>query len=170
MNISILIRLTALLGAVFILTAAVTSAFSVRISHRIKKPFTRIHHPFAIIGITLIIIHPLLVAWQLKSARILVPNFTSWSSFWSLAGCPALVLLALAILAALLMRRIPRFWRWGHWLIFPFMLMAGIHGLRTGQDLGNPFIFTFLGIGLFAALGVFFYKRLKKHALPKTVK
>ena len=163
-------RLAALLGAVFILAAAISSAFSLQIARRLKGPFTKLHHPLAITGAALILIHPLLVAWNFKSARILIPNFDSWRSFWTMAGCPALVLVVLAIIAALLMRRIPRFWRWGHWLIYPAMLMAAVHGLRIGQDLRSPLLAVSLGILLALALAVFFYKRLKKTSAPKAAK
>ena len=87
-----------------------------------------------------------------------------------MAGCPALVLVALAIIAALLMRRMPRYWRWGHWLIYPAMLMAAVHGLRIGQDLRSPWLAASLGILLALALAVFFYKRLKKPAAQKARK
>ena len=170
MDVSLFIRLAALLGAIFILAAALSSAFSLKLARRLKKPFTTVHHPLAIIGGLLIVLHPLLVAWQLKSARILVPNFSSWRTFWTMGGCTALVLVALAVIAALLMRRMPRFWRWGHSLIYPAMLLAGIHGLRMGRDLNNPLLAVFLGVLLVLALAVFFYKRLNKPKAPAPAK
>jgi hypothetical protein len=162
MDINVLIRLAALLGGFLILAAAITSAFSLRLARRIKKPFTAVHHPLSIAGTALIVIHTLLVAWQLKSPRILLPNFNSWHSFWGLAGCPALILFAIGILAAISIRRIPRFWRSGHWLIYPAMLMAGIHGLRTGKDLRHPLLAIVMGTLLFLSIAVFFYKRVYK--------
>jgi hypothetical protein len=162
MDITLFIRLAALIGALFILLAALSSAFSMQIARRLKKPFTRLHHPLAATGAALIVLHTILVAYQAGSHRIYLPNFDSWSGFWTLAGCPALILFALSIAAALLMRRIPRIWRRGHWLIYPAMLMAGIHGLRRGQDMVNPLLAAFLGILLVLALLVFIYKRIKK--------
>jgi hypothetical protein len=162
MSISVLIRLAALFGALFILAAAIISAFSFHIAHRLKRPFTTLHHPLAVAGIALIMTHLILVATQFKGVRILIPNFTSWSSFWTMAGCPAVILFVLAIMAALLMRHIPRIWRWGHWLIYPAMLMAGLHGVRIGQDMRNPLISILLGTLLVAAIAVFVFKRLKK--------
>ena len=170
MAINIFIRLAALFGAVFILAAALSSAFSLRITRRLKKPFTKVHHPLAITGAGLIVMHPIFVAWNLKSARILIPNFNSWRSFWTMAGCPALILFALGIIAALLIRKIPGYWRWGHWLIYLAIMMAGIHGLRMGQELHNPLLAAFLGVLIMFVLSVFFYKRLNKPAAARTNK
>ena len=170
MSLNLFIRIAALLGAMLILAAALSSALNVQLARRFRRPFTDVHHPLAITGAVLIVIHPLLVAIQLKSARILIPNFESFRSFWTMAGCPALILIALAIFSALLMRRIRRFWRWGHWLIYPALLMAGIHGLRMGQDLKNPFLAACLGILLALALAVFLFKRLKSRTASKAIK
>ncbi len=170
MALNIFIRLAALLGALFILSAAIISAFSLRIARKLKRPFTIIHHPLAFTGTLLIVTHPILVALQFNNNRILIPNFTSWRAFWTMAGCPALILFFLAIIAALLMRRIPRYWRWGHWLMYPAVLMAGIHGLRMGQDMHNLPLAVLLGTLLVIALLVFFYKRFKKPALPRGAK
>jgi hypothetical protein len=48
--------------------------------------------------------------------------------------------------------------------------MAGIHGLRIGQDLRNPVLAASLGIILALALGVFFFKRFHKPVAPKPTK
>lgn len=166
-TVSVLIRLSALLGVVSLILAAVASAFVKQIYKVTHRPFKRVHHFLAIGGIILITLHPILFAWQMKSLNVFIPVVSSWSAFLSWGGRVGIVLIYLAALAALLMKKIPSWWRQGHWLVYLGLLLGGVHALRMGQDLVNPAL-KIPGFVLLCLIGlVFFYKRWHKMTPPQ---
>jgi len=161
-TVSVLIRLSSMLGVISLLLAAIASAFVKQIYQVTHRPFKRIHHFLAIGGTVLITLHPVLFALQMKSLNVFIPIVSSWSAFLSWGGRVGIFLIYLAALAALMMKKIPSWWRKGDWLVYLGLLLGGVHALRLGQNLVNP-AFKILGFILLGLIGlVFFYKRWRK--------
>lgn len=161
MSVQLLLRLTALLGAFFLLLASIASAFVKETFRLMHRPFLRVHHTLAASGLVLITLHPILFAWQSQSLAIFVPVLSPWNDFLVWGGRVALPLIYVAVIAAMLGKRVPRYWRPWHWLIYPAVLLGGIHAQRLGRDLRNPVLAIGLGIMLGLTLATFIYKRLR---------
>jgi len=167
-TVSVLIRLSAMLGVASLMLAAIASAFVKEIYKVTHRPFKQIHHLLAIYGTILIMLHPLLFAWQMKSLNVFIPIVSSWPEFLSWGGRVGIFLIYLAALAALMMKKIPSWWRQGHWLVYLGLLLGGVHALRMGQDLASPAAKILCWILLFLTIMVFVYKRLRKPSPAKT--
>ena len=164
---SILIRVLALYGFLFLGIAALTTPFLAEITLAFGKPFVKVHHAFAAIGLVLITLHPVFNAVQILSLDVFVPRFDSWAVFWALAGRPALYLLYVGVGGALLRMKIPRHWRIFHVLIYVVLFFGIVHGNLLGDDFANLGIKLTLD-GLFvASMAGLVYKRYKIYRVKK---
>ena len=120
------------------------------------------HHLLAISGTVLITLHPLLLAWQMNSIKIFVPVVSSWPDFLSWGGRVGIILIYLGLVAAVIMKKIPAFWRQSHWLMYPGLLLGGIHALRMGQDITSAAVKILIWAILGLTTTVFVYKRRRK--------
>jgi predicted ferric reductase len=152
-------RLSVLLGAASLFIAIMAAAFARKMHRFLGWRFRRVHHLFVISGLVLITLHPLIQALQYMNFEIFVPRFASWNGFWGLAGRPALILIYVALVAAMLHRIIPRYWRILHMLIYITLVFGAAHGLILGSDSRNLLLVVPYVIMLVLSLGVFFYKR-----------
>ena len=165
---NVLIRVCALSGTFCLTLAAISSAFVMQISKLTRRPFKQFHHILAISGVILITLHPLFFAWQMKSFDVFIPQLGSWPAFLSWGGRIGIILIYLALIGALLMRRIPRQWRYWHWLVYPSLLLGGIHALRMGQDIITSTAAQILAWTILAlTVIVFLYKRWHQRSPPK---
>ncbi len=139
---SLLIRFLGLYGFFFIGIAALTTPFLAGITIAFGKPFKKVHHTFAALGIALITLHPVFSALQLMNLDVFLPRFTSWTTFWTLAGRPALYVLYIGVAAALLSRKIPKYWHIFHVLVYVVLFFGIVHANLLGED------FASLGIRL----------------------
>lgn len=160
---SVLIRFLGLYGFLFLGIAALTTPFLAGVTLDFGAPFKRIHHTFAAVGIVLISLHPIFNSFQILSLRVFVPRFDSWTVFWALAGRPALYLFYIALGAAFLRIKIPRYWRVFHGLIYVVLFFGIVHANLLGEDfanLGIKLTFDALFASSIAGLG---YKRYKNY-------
>lgn len=148
----ILARLCALYGYTSIFFATILSNFIREVRKVFGRPFLKIHHYFAIIGMIAITVHPVVISIYSASILMFIPDFSSWLSFWSLAGRPALYLAYIAVLASIFRTRIDRYWRYLHGLMYVVLTFAFVHGYLIGANFTNPFI-----VGLFLAMLVIAY-------------
>lgn len=156
---SSIVRFAALTGFVSLFLSTLTSAFTRQIYQIFSRPFMKIHHVFAALGLILITIHPAVLAIVSMDLSIFLPDFSSLEIFLALGGRPALLLVYVAVIAVFLRRSIVSYWRIVHGLVYVALVLAYIHGIWIGTDLANPFV-----AGLFAAMLaisflVLFYKR-----------
>jgi hypothetical protein len=164
---SILVRLFALYGFLFVGIAALTTPFLAEITVAFGKPFIKVHHTFAAVGLVLITLHPVFYAVQRLSLGVFVPRFDSWGVFWALAGRPALYLLYVGVGAVLLRMKIPRYWRILHALVYVVLFFGIVHGNLLGEDFANLGITLTLD-GLFAAsMAGLLYKRYKIYRVKR---
>ena len=105
--------------------ATLITPFLKEITQAFGKPFLRIHHAFSILGIVFITLHPVFNAIQRLSLSVFVPRFDSWITFWRLAGRSAFLILYIALFAALLRVKAPKYWRPFHALMY-IVLLFGI--------------------------------------------
>lgn len=121
--------------------------------------YLKIHHYFSIAGLLLISFHPAIMAIDFGTARILIPDLSSWNSFLTNGGRSALYIIYLAVIAAILRRNIARYWRYFHALLYPAFLLGAIHGLRQGSDLKHPILLAMFIVMIAIVVIVFFYKK-----------
>ncbi len=152
-------RITALTG-ISSLFVAILLSLLVRQSRQIfGVGYLKIHHYFSISGLVLITSHPVIMAIDFGTTSLFIPDFSSWNSFLVNAGRPALYLIYVAAIAALLRRNIAKYWRYLHSLLYPAFIFGAIHGMLSGSDMKNDILYIFF-IGMIIAVTIaFFYRR-----------
>jgi len=152
-------RIAALIG-ISSLFIAILLSLLVRQSRKIfGVGYLKIHHFFSISGLVLITLHPVIMAIDFGTTSIFIPKFNSWNSFLVNAGRPALYLIYIATIAAILRKNIAKYWRTIHGLLYPAFIFGAIHGILSGSDMNNIFLYI-LYIGMIITIiTVFFYKR-----------
>ncbi|HOR41638.1 MAG TPA: hypothetical protein PK111_00470 [Atribacterota bacterium] len=151
------------------LTAVVSLFIAIMLTLLVKESkklfgvyFLKIHHFFAFIGLLLISLHPVFMALDFGTTEIFIPDFSSWQTFFKNGGPLALYLIYIAVIAALLNKKITKSWKYIHALMYPAFLLGTVHGIWKGSDMGNPML-SFLYTGLIVAVFItFFYKRYQK--------
>jgi len=162
-----IIRFSGLVGTTSIFIATIIASSPVQISRIYRKPFTNIHHIFAILGIIMITLHPLAFALSTRDITVFIPRFDSWRVFWELAGRPALILIYIATLIGRLRTKFPQYWRPVHALTLVALFFGVFHGMLIGTDFQRfPLVLLFvvmLGLTLIA----FVRKRIQRYNLAK---
>lgn len=158
--VSFLIRLFALWGYICLAVAAIMTPFLKEIYKMFGKPFLKVHHFFAFSGLLLITLHPAYVAFQSRSATVLIPVFTSWYGFWVYAGRPALIVLYLAIIVVLFRKKL-KFWRIIHSLMYLVLFLGFVHAFLIGTDFNNIVIKIIYSVLFALTIASFIIKRLQ---------
>ncbi|MFX1303464.1 MAG: ferric reductase-like transmembrane domain-containing protein [Promethearchaeota archaeon] len=154
-----IIRFGAIFGFTSMFIATMMTPFVVRLYKIFGKPFVKIHHLFSITGLILITLHPVAFAiWKLD-ITVFLPDFTSWYGFWSLGGRLALILIYIAVLGALLRKKIKKNWRIIHILNYVALFLAYIHGVLIGSDFQNIGIHIIFTIMIILSFTTLFFKR-----------
>jgi predicted ferric reductase len=156
------IRIAGLTGFVALAGAMIMTPFLPEIYRNFGRPFLRIHHLFALTGIILVTLHPVLLAIRLMTVAVFLPVFGSLYEFFALGGRLALIFMYAALAGVFLRAAIPAWWRGLHALMWVVLVLALLHGMLIGTDLREPIIgarFTTLTL---AALGAFFAKRIQR--------
>jgi DMSO/TMAO reductase YedYZ heme-binding membrane subunit len=160
-------RLFGLYGFLFLGVATLTTPFLREVTEAFGKSFIRVHHAFSVLGIVFITLHPIFNAIDRLNLAVFVPNFASWERFWMFAGRPAFILIYIAVAAALLRMKAPKYWRPFHALMYIALLFGIVHAHLIGEDfeiLGMALIFD----ALFAAsIATFVFKRYRQYRVRK---
>lgn len=165
--IDVLVRLFALYGFFFLNVAVLTTPFLKEITQAFGKPFLKVHHSFSALGIIFITLHPVFNAFQRLSLLVFVPRFDSWNIFWVLAGRPAFIIVYIALLAALLRKSVPKYWRAFHALMYIVLLFGIVHANLIGNDFQNPIITVIYDALFVASIAGFVFKRYRNYRLKK---
>jgi sulfoxide reductase heme-binding subunit YedZ len=155
------IRTAALMGYFCIFGAIVTSAYLRQVVRWFGRPFIKIHHILSIVGLSLVTIHPLAVAWQALNLSVFIPAVNSWYAFFALGGRPAWYLLGIGALAAVLRGRIGKNWKLLHTLNYLAFWLATVHGILIGTSVQNWAMRVVFGAMALVVLGVFVQKRTR---------
>jgi predicted ferric reductase len=136
-----IVRLAALLGLTALFVSTVSPVFGIQLYRLFKTRVIKIHHAASITGLVLITVHPVTFAIYkmitntfVSGLAVFLPKFDSLYSFWSLAGRPALILLYIALVGALLRNKIKDWWRVIHILNYSALLYGVVHGIIIGND------------------------------------
>ncbi len=168
--VSSLVMLFGLYGFMFLSLAALINAFLREFVQAIGKPFIKIHHAFAFLGIAFITLHPVFNAIQSLSALVFVPIFDSWNGFWVFAGRPAFFILYIAFFAAVLRAKAKKHWKIIHELVYVVLFFGIVHANLLGNDFQNPAISAIFDTLFAVALSTFAIKRIRTYRLLKKMK
>ncbi len=157
------IRLCALYGFTALAIATAMTPFLKEITQAFGRPFIRIHHLFAVFGLIFATLHPVFFAILQMDLAVFIPRFDSWIIFWELAGRPALYILYIATVAALLRLIIPKYWRYFHALMYLVLVFVIVHGNLIGTDFQNLGILIIMNVLFIIAIGAFFLKRYQNY-------
>ena len=156
------IRIAGLTGFVALAGAMIMTPFLPEIYRNFGRPFLRIHHLFAVAGIVLVTLHPVLLAIRVMTVAVFLPAFGSLYEFFALGGRLALILMYGALAGVFLRAAIPAGWRALHALMWVVLVLALLHGMLIGTDFREPLIGALFTTLTIAALGAFFAKRIKR--------
>ncbi len=168
---SFFVRLGALFGFTSMFIATTMSSFMVQLYKIFGKPFVKLHHIYSIFGLIMVTLHPVVYAISVMNILVFVPDVSSWLAFWELAGRPALIIIYIGALAAILRTKIKKYWRFFHYLNYVALIFAYFHGvLLPGTDFQNPGIFILFTIMLVISIGTFGYKRYQTYTRKQRLK
>ena len=162
-------RLTGLFGLTSFFIAIISSSFMKQITQIFETTYIRMHHYFSILGLIMITLHPIAMAFDFGTLTIFIPDFSSWTAFWELAGRPALYIAYVATLGVLLRKRMQKYWRYVHGLIYVTFIFGAVHGILIGDDLANPVLHVLYIIMLVIVVLNFIYKRYLKYKISKRI-
>mgnify|MGYP006289436667 CR=1 FL=1 len=167
-----LIRLCALLGFVSMAVAVIMTPFAVQLYQLFGKTFVKLHHLFALLGLILITLHPVILAIRVFNILVFVPVFDEWFAFWALAGRPALILIYIGVAAGFLRNQLKNSWKKIHALLYIALFFGLIHGTLIGDSFQNPLIIVLFYVLFIAVVLAFAYKRyqIKKRQKKYTKK
>jgi hypothetical protein len=143
--------------------ATTMSPFMVQLYKIFGKPFVKQHHVYSIFGLIMVTLHPVVFAISVMNILVFIPDVSSWLAFWELAGRPALIIIYIGALAAILRTKMKNYWRFFHYLNYIALLFAYVHGVLIGTDFQNPGIFILFTIMLVISIGTFGYKRYQTY-------
>jgi len=153
------VRLLALNGFIALSIAAIMTAFLKEITLFFRKPFTRVHHYFAAVGLVLITLHPITLSIQYLNPAVFLPNLGSLYLFLFFGGRQALIIIYIAFAAVLLRRKMMAYWRPFHALMYVALFFGIVHADLSGTDFRNIAILVVYN-GLFlVVLTAFILKR-----------
>ena len=124
------------------------------------KPFLKVHHILAVAGLVLVILHPTIMAIFMRDWSQFVPRFDSLQVFLSLGGRPALYLILIGVLAAVVRSRLKDTWKIIHWLNYVAFVLVFAHSWLMGGNVStSPLRFVWPLLLVIVVL-VFVRKRL----------
>ncbi len=159
-----LARAAALFGYGTIFWTILSSEYIAQMRKLFGRPYLRVHHLLARIGLVLIVIHPVTVAVLSRDPTAFVPQFSSLRTFLTLGGRPALYIFFGAALAAVAHKRIKHSWKVIHWLNYLAFTLAFIHSWLLGTNVATGLL-KFIWPAMAAiVLLVLLHKRLAQPA------
>ena len=164
------VRLFALNGFIALSIATIMTPFLKEITLYFKKPFMRVHHYFAAVGLALITLHPIALAIRFSNPAVFVPNLSTLYDFMVFGGRQALIIIYIALVAVLLRRKMVTYWRPFHALMYVALFFGVVHADLSGTDFANPFILVAFNALFVAAIGAFVLKRVQLYRMKQKKK
>jgi sulfoxide reductase heme-binding subunit YedZ len=154
------IRAAAMLGYIYVFFSCLSSAFVRELTRHFGRPYLKIHHTLATVGLTLLTVHGAAAAWDSQSIAVFLPRFGSPEGFLSWGGPPAYWLIWIAVAAAAARLSIGVRWRVLHWLNYIAFMLASAHALMIGSDLEHRAPRWVVTAMVLVVIAVFISKRL----------
>jgi len=161
------VRFFGLYGFLFLSVATLITPFLKEVTQAFGRPFLKVHHAFSILGVVFITLHPVFNAIERLNLSVFVPRFDSWDLFWRLAGRPAFILLYIALLAAILRTKAPKYWRPFHALMYVALLFGIVHANLIGDDFENLGIMIIFNVLFLASIASFALKRYRTYLMKR---
>ena len=165
-----LIRGAGIIGYLSVLLTCLSSAYMREITIYLGTPFIKVHHGVAVAGLVMLIFHGGSVAWDMENLVVFLPRFDSPMLFLELGGRPAILLVGIASVGAVLRTSLGQKWRIIHWLNYIAFWLSTSHALLIGTTFRHGIIRL---VSLSMALGLmilFGWKRFQQRRLKaKTV-
>jgi predicted ferric reductase len=149
-----------MLGYLCVFLATISSIYVRELVRLLGRPFIRAHHIASVTGLLLLLVHPLAAAWELRSMAVFIPVTDSWSGFLRWGGRPALYLMLIGALAAVLRKPLGRNWRLVHWLNYLVLLLATVHAVLLGSDFRSLAGRAVIALIALTGVGVFVRRRI----------
>jgi len=163
------VRFFGLYGYLFLSIAVLLTPFLREVTQAFGKPFLKVHHSFAVLGVVFITLHPVFNAIE-RNLSVFVPRFDSWNLFWLLAGRPAFIILYVAVFAAFLRAKAPKYWRAFHALMYVVLLFGVVHANLIGNDFQNLGIMLIFNALFIASLAGLVFKRYRNYQLKRKMR
>jgi sulfoxide reductase heme-binding subunit YedZ len=160
-----LIRGAGTIGYLSVFLTSLSSAYMRALSIYLRSPFIQVHHRVAVAGLVMLIFHGGSVAWDMESFKVFLPRFDSPILFLELGGRPAILLVGIASVGAVLRSSLGQKWRIIHWLNYIAFWLGTSHALLIGTTFRHGIIRL---VSLSMALGLmilFVWKRLQQRRL-----
>ena len=154
-------RGAAMLGYMYVFLTCLSSAFLQDMNRYFGRPYLRVHHLMATMGLTLLSVHGLTVAWDSWSAAVFLPRFGSVEGFLLWGGPPAYILVWIAVIAAVMRLSMGARWRVLHLLNYIAFVLATVHALMIGTDFSHPVPRWAATAMAIVVIAVFLNKRLR---------
>lgn len=152
----LVIRAASLLGYQAMFLAILSSAYLRQMLRWFGRPFLKVHHLISLVGLALVTLHPIAVALEMATARYMLPQFQSLTTFLQYGGAPALYLFLLAALVAAYRKTLGSRWRLLHMLTYLAFTFATVHAFLIGDDFSSPVVrvvsWTILAMVIFVAV------------------
>jgi methionine sulfoxide reductase heme-binding subunit len=156
---NMLTRAAGLVGYLSLFLAITAYQYRREMSKMFGRPFLKVHHLLAKVGLAMIIVHPVTYALQKGDPSVLVPVLSSLSDFLLWAGRPALYLFVAGATAGVLRARIKSSWKTIHYLNYLALALACVHGVLLGSDLGVGWLRWLYALMAVAAVVMLFERR-----------
>ncbi|MCA1916589.1 ferric reductase-like transmembrane domain-containing protein [Methanospirillum hungatei] len=157
-----LLRIAGIWGFISLSLGALLNLKKGVVKSQFGRPFIRIHHYFAISGLILVTIHPVLYAYLALDPGVFIPDFSSLHAFFATGGRTALILLYLAFCAGLVRMALKNRWRYIHILVYPALIIAAVHANLIGQTMTHPLIYLIINGLVLSVCCTFVYIRVHK--------
>jgi len=158
-----------LYGYLFVALTTLTNPFLKEMVQAFGKPFLKIHHTFAALGVVFITLHPITYAIESSSFSVFIPNFESWTVFWTFAGIPAFYMFYAAFLAAVLRKKALRHWKTFHVLMYVVLFLGIVHANLLGSNFQNIGIAAIYDALFAASMAGLILKRYQNYQTRKAI-
>ncbi len=164
----LLMRLCGLYGYLGISISTIMTPFLKEIKPTFGRTFVEVHHVTAAVGIGFITAHPLFDAIGNADLTTFVPLFDSLDLFWANGGRVALILIYVAFVGILVRKKISKYWRPIHALMYAVLLFGIIHANLIQSDFVLSPVLLAIYNSLFGAVVLtFLMKRWQRHQLKE---
>ena len=153
-------RGAALLGYMALFLSIISSAYMKQLFRLFGRPFIQVHHAVSITGLAMIALHPLSLAIDAADIGVFVPKFDSLDIFLTLGGRPALYLVGVAALAAVLRKTLGQNWRIIHFLNYIAFWLITVHAIKIGTDFQSDIVQILSILMALVVLATFVQKRV----------
>lgn len=156
------IRGGALLGYIAVFLTCLSSQYMRELARYFGQPFLKLHHAVARVGLSMLILHALGVAWRSSSLAVFLPDFSSVRMFFALGGRAALWLFLLTVTTAFLRKAIGPRWKLIHWANYLAFWLGTIHAQMIGPNFEHGVVRIVSGAMAVVLIVVFVQRRWKR--------